>query len=147
MLKSILVAIDASGPSHRAVDLAADMAVKYNAQLYLLHVMRDMDLPPELSHMAEVEHIHGPRSDVLTFVGKKILNDAKERAKKKGAARIETELKPGDPATTLIEYANAHNIDLIVMGTRGLGNVKSALMGSVSRKVSNLSDSNVMIVK
>jgi len=147
MIKSILVATDASPASHRAIDLAADMAAKYGATLRLLHVVRDMQLPDELRKMAEVEKIFGPRQDVLEYVGKKILSDAQGRAKDRGAEKVETALAHGDPATAILETAKETSSDLVVLGTRGLGQVKGMLMGSVSRKVTNLAEVNCLVVR
>ena len=147
MLKNILVATDASPASNRAINLAADMAGKYGATLHLLYAVREMQLPPELKKMAEVEKIVGARSDVLDFVGEKILGDAEIRATKKGANKVKSALEHGDPATVILRYAKRRKIDLIVLGTRGLGQVKGMLMGSVSRKVTNLSDISCLIIR
>ncbi|TFH46457.1 MAG: universal stress protein [Lysobacterales bacterium] len=147
MLKNILVATDASPASNRAINLAADMAGKYGATLHLLYAVRDMQLPPELRKMAEVEKIAGARSDVLDFVGQKILGDAKTRAMKKCTGAVKTSLEHGDPATVILRYAKRRQIDLIVIGTRGLGQVKSMLMGSVSRKVTNMSQINCLVIR
>ena len=147
MLKQILVATDASPASNRAINLAADMAGKFDATLHLLYAIRDMQLPPELKKMAEVEKIAGARSDVLDFVGRKILSDAEARAIRRGAGTVKTALEHGDPATVILRYAKRRKVDLIVLGTRGLGQVKGMLMGSVSRKVTNLSEVNCLIVR
>ncbi len=147
MLKNILVATDASPASNRAINFAADLAAKYGATLHLLYAVREMQLPPELKKMAEVEKIAGARSDVLDFVGNKILGDAQSRALKKGAAKIKSTLERGDPATAIMRYGKRRKVDLIVLGTRGLGQVKGMLMGSVSRKVTNLSDISCLIIR
>ncbi len=147
MLKNILVATDASPASNRAINLAADMAGKYGATLHLLYAVREMQLPPELKKMAEVEKIAGARSDVLDFVGNKILGEAEIRATKKGAGIVKLALEHGDPATVILRYAKRRKVDLIVLGTRGLGQVKSTLMGSVSRKVTNLSETGCLIIR
>lgn len=147
MLKNILVATDASPPSNRAINLAADMAGRYGATLHLVYAVREMQLPPELKKMAEVEKIAGARADVLDFVGRKILGDAESRALKKGASKVTSSLEHGDPATVILRYAKRRKADLIVLGTRGLGQVKGMLMGSVSRKVTNLSDINCLIIR
>ena len=74
MINHIVVAVDASPSSDNAVDLGINMAKTYGAKLSFLNVIRDMQLPESVMRMAEVEHIHGPRSDVLRFVGEKTLN-------------------------------------------------------------------------
>ena len=147
MIHTILVATDASPASNNAIDMAADLAARYGASLHLLHVMRQMQLPPELRNMAEVEKLIGSRSEVMGFVARKILLDAEARARSRGVADVHTESIEGEPATTIIDRANAHGADLIVMGTRGLGTVKSMMLGSVSRKVSNLSGVSCLIVR
>lgn len=56
-------------------------------------------------------------------------------------------LRRGDAATEIITYAANHDIDLIVAGSRGLGAVRSWLMGSVSRKLVHYSDCSVLITR
>ncbi len=147
MINSILVATDGSPASNRAVALAAHMAIQHDASLHLLNVIRDMQVPRELQKMARVENIGQARQDVLEFVANQILGDAEHRAKKKGLKKVRKATGQGDPATAVGRYAKRHKIDLIVMGTRGLGRVKGMLMGSVSRKVANFCDVNCLIVR
>ena len=147
MLNRILVTTDGSPASNRAVDLAAHMAIKHDASLYLLNVIRDMQLPPELKKMAKVEKIGSARQDVLEFVAEKILGDAERRAKRKGVKAVRKATGQGDPATSIAKYAQRNKVDLIMMGTRGLGGVKGMLMGSVSRKVANACNVNLLIVR
>lgn len=147
MIHTILVATDASPASNRAIDMAADMAARYGASLRLLHVVRQMQLPSELRNMAEVEKLVGSRRDVMDFVARKILADAEVRAKSFDVTDVQSESVEGEPATTIIDRAKAHGADLIVMGTRGLGAVRSMMLGSVSRKVSNLSEVSCLIVR
>jgi nucleotide-binding universal stress UspA family protein len=147
MIKNILVATDGSTAANRAVDLAADMAAKYECSLTILNVVRDMQLPPELVKMAQVENLSLRDGGLLKFLAEKVLNKAAERAKKKGAKEVRTTVVQGDPATAIIKQAKRRNADLIIMGTRGLGKVKEAFLGSVSRKVCNLSQMNCLTVK
>ena len=147
MLKNILVATDGSPAANRAVDLAADMAAKYKCSLSILYVVRHMQLPPELLKMAQVERLSVREADILKFLADKVLTSAAERAKKKGAKPVRTSLGEGDPATAIINRAKRGKADLIVMGTRGLGKVKETFLGSVSRKVCNLSQMNCLTVR
>jgi len=147
MIKNILVATDGSAAANRAVDLAADMAAKYECSLNILHVVRHMQLPPELLKMAQVEKLSQREADILKFLAEKVLGNAAERAKKKGAKEVHTTVGDGDPATAIIKQAKRRNVDLIIMGTRGLGKVKETFLGSVSRKVCNLSHVNCLTVR
>lgn len=147
MIKSILVATDSSAAANRAIDVAADLAAKYRCSLNILHVVRRMQLSPELLRMAQVERIAQREADVLKYLADKILRDAAERAKKKGAKDVRTAMGEGDPATAIIRQAKRRNAHLIVMGTRGLGKVKEVFLGSVSRKVCNLAQANCLTVR
>lgn len=147
MIQNILVSTDASPASKRAVEMAADLAGRYDTELHIIHVIRDMDLPPEVQKMAEVEKIQGYRTDVLRFVAGKVLEEAKDRALEMGAKRVKTLIGEGHPAETIVKHARELKVGLIVMGTRGLGDVRSMLLGSVSRKVSNIAGINTLIVK
>lgn len=147
MINRILVPTDGSAAANRAVGLAAELAMKHDASVYLLHVIREMQLPAELRKMAKVENIGPARQDVLEFVAEKILGDAERRAKRKGVKAIRKATGNGDPANAIAKYAQRNKIDLIVVGTRGLGSVTGMLMGSVSRKVANACNVNLLIVR
>lgn len=147
VFNGILVATDGSEPSNRAVTMAARMAAAQGEPLYLLNVIRDMQFPQALSRMAEVERLVGTRSDVLRYVADKVLKDAKGEAKKQGVKTIETIVAEGDPATRIAEIAREKGARLVVVGTRGLSGVAGMLLGSVSRKLSNMAEQNVLIVR
>ena len=80
-------------------------------------------------------------------VAEGILNEAESEAKKAGVKTIKSAIGTGDPASSIISFAKRRSIDLIVLGTRGLGSSAGSIMGSVSRKVTNNSESNCLIVK
>lgn len=58
-----------------------------------------------------------------------------------------TELCRGDAATEIINYLKKHPIELVVVGSRGLGAVRGWLLGSVSRKIIHYSGCSVLVVK
>ena len=147
MIKHIVVAVDASPSSDNAVDMGVDMAKAYGAKISFLNVIRDMQLPESVLRMAEVEHIQGPRSDVLRFVGEKTLKQAEQKAKSADVADVVKSVAVGDPASEIADFAKKSGADLIIIGTRGHSDLKGMFLGSVSRKVSNLADVNVMIVR
>lgn len=147
MIKRILVATDASAASNRAVSMAAYMAACHEADLLILHVIRDMQLPTLMKKAPELEEFASTREDILRQVAETILQEAEVRAKKGGAKKIQTAIGSGDPASSIIGFAKRRNIDTVVVGTRGLGKAKETLMGSVSRKVANSADTNCFIVR
>ena len=72
MITKILAATDGSPASNRALALATQLAIQNGASLHLLHVVRKMQVPPELKRMTEVEDIDRARSSALEFVADRI---------------------------------------------------------------------------
>ncbi|MCP3689126.1 MAG: universal stress protein, partial [Gammaproteobacteria bacterium] len=127
MIKKILVAVDASDASNRAVSEAAYLASVHEAELLILHVIRDMQLPSQMKDAPEFETFNNKRDDILRQVAENILQEATDLAKSNGAVRIQTAIGSGDPATSVIGFTKRRKIDLIVVGTRGLGKVKGVI--------------------
>ncbi len=147
MIKKILVATDASAASSRAVSFAACLAVQHEAELLILNVIRDMQLPKELREDPSFESFYNTRDDLMRQAADRILTAAKKLAKKEGASNIQTAIGSGDPATSVTGFARRRKVDLIVVGTRGLSKDKTAWMGSVSRKLLDLSEVNCLVVR
>ncbi len=147
MFKIILVAVDGSKASTQALEMAIQISEKFGAGLHLLHVVREMQVPLNPGLMEKYEEVQRQRHDLLRSAGEEVLNQAKRMAQSKGIDSVETDIGSGDPATAIVGYADKKQIDLIVIGNRGLGQVQSMLMGSVSRKVSNITKAACLIVK
>ena len=147
MINKILVATDASAASDRAVSFAAQLAVIHEAELLILHVIRDMQLPSELRDAPEFESFYNAREDLMRQIADKILGEAKKKAQKSGAKNVQTAIGSGDPATSVAGFAKRRHIDLIVVGTRGLSKTKAGSMGSVSRKLLGLTDVNCLVIR
>jgi nucleotide-binding universal stress UspA family protein len=146
-MKRIIVAVDRSEPSLRAVDLAADLASKYDAELVLVTVGREITGPdPGMEAYARMEHIREPAPTLLVESIRDELAEARDRAAAKGARRISTEVFVGDPAAQILAFANAGQADLIVMGSRGHGRLTGLLLGSVAQKVVALARCSVLVV-
>ncbi len=149
MFENILVAVDGSAHAGRAIACAADLAAKYGAQLTLLHVMAHAGsnrVPEGLHELARMEDIKITEADMLRSVADEIVSQAQDVAHEHGATRIRTTIAQGDPAHAIVEYGKAHNVDLIVLGRRGLGGLAGLLMGSVSHKVAHMADCACMTV-
>jgi nucleotide-binding universal stress UspA family protein len=85
--------------------------------------------------------------DLLEEVGKQIVEKASEAAKKEGARKISTVTVGGDPADAILDAARRQKADLIVLGTRGFGDIKGLVLGSVSHKISSRAHCPVLTVK
>lgn len=147
MIKKILVAADASAAANRAVIMAAYLASKHDAELLILHVIREMQLPAVMKKAPELEQFNHKREDILRQVADTILTEASDLARKEGVNKIQTAIGSGDPASSVVGFAKRRGIDTIVVGTRGLGKMKGLLMGSVSRKIADNAQANCIIVR
>ena len=88
-----------------------------------------------------------PSAEELEKAGQKVMEQARAVVGEHGVDAPVTAIRPGDPGRMIVEYAKAENADLIVMGRRGLGQLGSLLVGSVTHKVSQLADCAVLTVK
>ena len=152
MINRILVATDASAASNRALEMAVQFAGQNNAELLLVHVIRDMQIPFEIKEIPELEFnkfeaFNDAREEVMRKIAETVLKTAKEKAKNAGATKIETAIGTGDPANSILDFAKRREVDLIVMGTRGLGKLKGTILGSVSRKVTNNAETSCLTVR
>ena len=175
MPKRIVTAYDGSENARRAVAVASELANDYSAELHLVHVTGSGRIPAALAHMAEVEHMSkehgapGPQNVANVFgnlataersaasaevaqkvhrvVGERLLKEASIMARKIGATSVEGTLREGNPAEAILEQAKQVDADLIVLGTRGLSDLRGLLLGSVSHKVIQLSSCSCLVVK
>jgi nucleotide-binding universal stress UspA family protein len=147
MFKRILAPIDGSAHSMKAAEMAIELSRTYDTDLTLLHVTRKLELPDALKDYIKSEHL--TRQDLLAIdeATKRVIADIRMNAEARGIKRIKTIFREGKPARTIVAYAKSARIDAIVMGSRGLSELESALLGSVSHKVASLADCTVMIVK
>ena len=151
-LKLILVATDASAGSNRALKMAVQIAGQYNAELLIVHVIRDMQIPFEIKEIPELEYnqfesFNDTREQIMRKIAETILRTAKQTAQEAGAEKVETAIGTGDPATGILDFAKRREVDMIVVGTRGLGKLKGAVLGSVSRKVVNNAEATCLVVR
>ena len=147
MIKKILVATDASAASSRAVRFAARLSVQHESELLILNVIRDMQLPQALRDNPDFESFYDARDELMRQAADLTLKEAKQLAKKEGAKNVQTAIGSGDPATSVAGFARRRNIDMIVVGTRGLSKVKASSMGSVSRKLLDLTEVNCLVIR
>lgn len=147
MFKKIVVALDGSDQGQKALAKGIELAKTFGAELRLFHAVRGMQLPLNPGLMDEYEKFSRQRQDFFTHAGEDLLNQAKRQAELADIEPAETSIGTGDPASAIVDYVKKTGSDLIVIGSRGLGTVEGMFLGSVSRKVSNLSKTNCLVVK
>jgi len=147
VFKNILVAVDGSKSSTNALETAAELAKGSGGKLHILHVVREMQVPLTPGLMDAYEKLERHRHDLLNSAGEQLINQAKRSVEAKGIDAVETDIGSGDPASAIVDYAARNKADLIVVGNRGHGQVEGMLLGSVSRKVSNTTKTNCLIIK
>ncbi len=149
MIARILVPVDGSALASHAVDFASDLAEKYGAAMTLIHVSTRLDssVPPELEAYARIEHLEVDERNLLEGVSRQILEEAATRARRLGVGDVSEVVEVGDPARKVVEHAEKNDIDVIVIGSRGLGDAAGLLLGSVSHKVTHLAKCPCVIVK
>lgn len=118
MIKKVLVAVDGSENSGRALVLALDLAEKYAASVLLLNVFR---LPAVYGYPDEPIAYQANASSFINDLRKvhqEILSKAAKRAAElKPELQVSTELKEGDPPSQIVETASQGKFDVIVLGT------------------------------
>jgi nucleotide-binding universal stress UspA family protein len=148
-MKDILVALDGSEPASRALATAADLAVRYGGvTLHLVHVIPEpMAVSEGLKEFARTERVDLPVAVAMSGPGQSIIAAGRASVATKGVHQLVTEVLTGDPVEQLLEYARAQAIDLIVLGRRGVGQLRGLLMGSVSWKINSLAECPVLTVR
>jgi nucleotide-binding universal stress UspA family protein len=149
-MKHAMVATDGSHHAERAVELASELARLTGAKLTILHVQRETGselIPPGLEEYARLEHVRLSERDVLRAAAQKILQRAKAAAQADGVALPETMLLEGDPARGILDAIRELGVDTIVLGSRGLGDLRGLMLGSVSHKVAHAAPCHCIIVR
>ena len=147
MINKLLVAVDGSNHSMKAVDYASEIAASLKATVIILYVIKARELPKGLREYAELEHFGGPNIDILKKLATGLVANAERRAKAKGVDDTVGEVEEGPVARTIVARAKHHDADLIVVGSRGWGNIEATLRGGVSHRVELLAKCPVLTVK
>ena len=150
MINKLLVAVDGSSHSMKAVDYASAIAASCKARVIILTVVKAHIVPKhsaELRKYAELENISGSDLDALKTIAGYLVAHAEKSSREKGVDDIVTEVQEGPVARTIIACAEQHDVDMIVIGSRGLGNIEATLRGGVSHRVELLAKCPVLSVK
>ena len=135
---NILVPLDGSKSSEKALLHACDMAKNYQARLTLLYVV-EKSIPINLLDRKEYLKILRKFGDKVLINGKKITTDRGIDSK--------IIMKEGNVTNEIVKIAKKEQINLIIVGSKGLGKTARFFLGSVSNKLANNSPCSILIVK
>jgi nucleotide-binding universal stress UspA family protein len=142
--RKILVGTDGSASSLRAVEAAGRVAADSGATLLLVCAYQPMPdrerarASDQLGDLAYKVEGSTPADDVLRA--------ARERAIAAGAKEVEEVAVAGDAVDTLLRLAEEQEVDLVVVGNRGLNSLAGRLLGSVPANLSHRAHCDVLIV-
>lgn len=125
MIETLLIATDGSRSVGRAVDVAVDIADRFDAAVHALYVVdsREIDASPAAIRTEFNAALEDLASEALASV-----TDRTNRG-------ITTAVWEGDPAAEITAYARQHDVDVVAMGTRGRHGENRLLIGSVAEAV------------
>lgn len=138
MLNKILVALDSSDLSELVIQTLQQLSLPQDAQVILAHVLVNSDANPDVAAdrpPVDAEDISYQSLEKLQTYQTEL------------PCRSELEIVRGEPAEEIVRLANIHQVDLIVIGSRGLTGVTRILKGSVSSQVVEEASCSVLVVK
>lgn len=137
---NILIPLDGSEDSKFACRVAADLtkAIPGKETLHLLHCIPPIPNLIGGEQRVKLKQDHLDRTEHIFTIARAILKETKNT--------VQTYVRYGDPAPTIVDTAKELNCSLIIMGTRGMGELQSIVLGSVSHDVLQLSPVPVLLV-
>jgi len=141
-MKRILVATDGSPAAMEAVSVGVELAAEHGSEVMFVHVVPLVDVVPATG----LAPIAGAFLHELSDHDRTLLVEAAEVAAEHGIVAT-TVLLRGDTVDEIVAYADSHDVDLIVVGSRGRGAIAGALLGSVSQGLLGESKRPVLIVR
>ena len=146
-MKKILVAVDGSNNSKKAVEKSAEVSKCYDSEVVLVCVHQFPGLlvsEPETEELRKSIESHGLK-DKLESRGKMVLSEAESILKERSVANVKTIMEWGHTAEEILRIAKEENADLIFVGSRGTR--RGILLGSASKEVVERAEISVMVAR
>lgn len=139
-VRNILVPLDFSDASVDALRHAKELALTYGAQITLLHAVEEVVYPS--AYGIEPANLPGPQ--VIDRVEKNLANLARTEI---GYEHVVVQAKVGYAPSTILDHAEANEVDLVVIATHGRTGLERMLLGSVAERVVRRAPAPVFVVK
>lgn len=146
MSQILLIPVDGSQQAKKALMFAVDWAQHHQSVIHLLNV-------PDLPSASELAFVDTYSIDVsqsierLEAMGQDIVAEAIATARKAGIKEVTGTVAVGNPAQQILAQAEQLDATMIVMGSRGMGELRSLLVGSVSHKVMQHASCTTVVVR
>ncbi|MBT2601111.1 MULTISPECIES: universal stress protein [unclassified Oceanobacillus] len=138
MFQKILIATDGSEHSFRSTQHAVQLAEKFDGTIDIVYIVDGRTAKTDVLNSTDKYEIEKKRNDKINAV-KQMVTDAQ--------IECEAHILHGEPGPTIVDFANEHNFDCVVVGSRGLNKLQTMVLGSVSHKVAKRVECPVLIVK
>jgi len=138
MFQKILLAVDGSNHADHSAGYAVELAKKFQGTIDIVYVVDGNKAKRDVLSSTDKYQIKKKREEIM--------ENAQRLASTEGIS-CETHILHGEPGAKIVELANNEGFDCVVVGSRGLGQIKEMLIGSVSRKIAKEADCPVLIVK
>ena len=125
MFDSVVIATDGSRSVGRAVDVALDLAGRFDATVHALYVVDEGDVE------AAPAEVRDSLREALETRGAEAIAEVEDRA----PGEVVGVVRAGRPPQVIADYAREHDVDLVAMGTRGRHGEDRFLVGSVAERV------------
>lgn len=148
-MKNLLVPIDGSSYSMQAVDKAKEIALAFKSNVVLVTVseQKSVDYPSSPYKFSQEQQAKATVSLIEQKKKAQAVLDSAKTCLTGLPGRVDTVILEGNPAEMILEYANGHNIDLIVMGSKGMSGLQNLFIGSVTRRVALKTTRPILIVR
>lgn len=148
-MKKILIAVDGSENSDRALSQGGKLAKEMDSEIVLVAVQRSLEFYlPVLDYFLKKTEPQEEEELEKKFesLSRDLLKESKESLEKNGITKDKTVVRIGKPAEEILKVAEEEGADLIVIGSRGKGLAKT-VFGSVSREVIMESKVSVLVAR
>lgn len=139
-IQHILVPVDFSEGTRRAIDYALSLGGKFSARLTLLHVHKPIYIPATeagFDYAASERYGAGEAEAQLKALAASVATDIE----------VDTQMRYGIPWDCIVKWAVEHRVDLIIMPTHGRSGLKHLLLGSVAERVVQHAHCPVLVVR
>ena len=141
MFTNVLVPVDGSDNSYRALDAALHLSEKLGSSITVVNVMEQVPI----THIGS-EKLLSELLEAYKKENQEILSKCSNIATEKGLS-IKTLLLQGNPASVILDYSKKEKFDLVIMGSRGMGKFKQLILGSVSSKIVHHSPCAILLIR